>query len=160
KLGAAATCNPMGAGKWRTEYAEFFRDAQAICIIADKDADGREHAQQVAAALAPVVRHVRIIELPGEGVKDASDFIAADHTIDEIYDTARAEPDWKPPASERAAETSPDDPGARAATNNVPVSQLFPEMADAAYYGLAGDIVRTIEPQTESDPVAILIQVL
>ncbi|MBZ5581438.1 MAG: primase C-terminal domain-containing protein [Acidobacteriia bacterium] len=31
---------------------------------------------------------------------------------------------------------------------------------DAAYYGLAGDIVRTLEPQTEADPVALLIHVL
>src|ERR1019366_4837460 len=28
------------------------------------------------------------------------------------------------------------------------------------YYGLAGDIVRTLEPQTEADPVALLIHVL
>jgi|SRR6516164_3889376 hypothetical protein len=31
---------------------------------------------------------------------------------------------------------------------------------DAAYYGLAGDVVRTIEPHTEADRVAILIQLL
>ncbi|HEU0273181.1 MAG TPA: BT4734/BF3469 family protein [Candidatus Udaeobacter sp.] len=31
---------------------------------------------------------------------------------------------------------------------------------EAAFYGLAGDIVRRIDPHTESDPVAILIQVL
>ena len=27
-----------------------------------------------------------------------------------------------------------------------------------AYYGLAGDIVRTIEPETEADPAALLVQ--
>jgi len=31
---------------------------------------------------------------------------------------------------------------------------------DAAYRGLAGDIVRTIEPHTEADPVALLVQLL
>ena len=31
---------------------------------------------------------------------------------------------------------------------------------EAAYYGLAGDIVRRIEPHTEADPVALLIQLL
>ena len=30
----------------------------------------------------------------------------------------------------------------------------------AAYYGLAGDIVRAIEPHSEADPVALLVQVL
>jgi hypothetical protein len=33
-------------------------------------------------------------------------------------------------------------------------------MDEAAYYGLAGQIVKTIEPHTEADPVAILIQFL
>ena len=33
-------------------------------------------------------------------------------------------------------------------------------MDQEAYHGLAGDVVRTIEPHTEADPVAILVQVL
>jgi hypothetical protein len=33
-------------------------------------------------------------------------------------------------------------------------------MAEAAYYGLAGKIVRTIEPHSEADPVALLLQLL
>lgn len=36
----------------------------------------------------------------------------------------------------------------------------WPTLAPEALYGLAGDIVRTVEPQTESDPVALLIQIL
>ena len=36
----------------------------------------------------------------------------------------------------------------------------WPTMGDVAYHGLAGDVVRTIEPHSESDPVAILIQFL
>lgn len=31
---------------------------------------------------------------------------------------------------------------------------------DDAYYGLAGEIVKTIEPHTESDPIALLLQLL
>jgi hypothetical protein len=33
-------------------------------------------------------------------------------------------------------------------------------MSDDAYHGVAGDVVRTIEPHSEADPVAILIQFL
>ena len=33
----------------------------------------------------------------------------------------------------------------------------WPVMDQAAYHGLAGDVVRAIEPHTEADPVAILI---
>jgi uncharacterized protein DUF3987 len=36
----------------------------------------------------------------------------------------------------------------------------WPIMDDAAYYGIAGDVVRTIVPHTEADPIAILIQIL
>lgn len=33
-------------------------------------------------------------------------------------------------------------------------------IAEAAYHGLAGEVVRTIEPHTEADPVALLVQFL
>jgi hypothetical protein len=33
-------------------------------------------------------------------------------------------------------------------------------MDEAAYHGIAGDIVRAIRPHTEADPVAILVQTL
>ena len=36
----------------------------------------------------------------------------------------------------------------------------WPTMGDDAYHGLAGEVVHTIEPHTEADPVAILIQFL
>ena len=36
----------------------------------------------------------------------------------------------------------------------------WPVMDKAAYYGLAGDFVKTIEPHTEADPVGLLIQFL
>jgi hypothetical protein len=36
----------------------------------------------------------------------------------------------------------------------------WPVLLPAAIYGLAGDVVRTIEPHSEADPAAILIQVL
>jgi hypothetical protein len=36
----------------------------------------------------------------------------------------------------------------------------WPSLDEAAYYGLAGDIVRTLDPHTEADPVALLVQTL
>ena len=36
----------------------------------------------------------------------------------------------------------------------------WPVLDDAALYGLAGEIVRAIEPETEADPVAILVHLL
>jgi Primase C terminal 2 (PriCT-2)/Protein of unknown function (DUF3987)/RepB DNA-primase from phage plasmid len=42
----------------------------------------------------------------------------------------------------------------------APPAAIWPTMDGAAYHGLAGDVVHTIEPHTEADPVAVLIQVL
>jgi len=42
----------------------------------------------------------------------------------------------------------------------VPDSNWPQPLAEAAYHGLAGEVVRTIEPHTESDPVALLLQFL
>ena len=41
-----------------------------------------------------------------------------------------------------------------------PPEPEWPTMGDDAYHGLAGEVVHTIEPHTEADPVAILIQFL
>jgi Protein of unknown function (DUF3987) len=41
-----------------------------------------------------------------------------------------------------------------------PKQAEWPVIDDTAYYGLAGDIVRTIEPHTEADPIALLLQIL
>jgi len=46
-------------------------------------------------------------------------------------------------------------------TSPAPPAEDWPEQIDsAAYYGLAGDSVRAIEPHTESDPIALLVQLL
>jgi Protein of unknown function (DUF3987) len=49
-------------------------------------------------------------------------------------------------------------PSSGAATDRT--EPAGPTMGVDAYHGLAGDVVRAIEPHTESDPVAILIQFL
>lgn len=54
--------------------------------------------------------------------------------------------------------------GTRAPEDPAPSSQTISSwpapMAQAAYHGLAGDFVRMIEPRSESDPAALLAQVL
>src|ERR1700675_2374565 len=49
-LGLPATCNPMGAGKWRASYTEVLRGT-AVMLLPDNDAPGERHAQHVAHAL-------------------------------------------------------------------------------------------------------------
>jgi hypothetical protein len=57
-------------------------------------------------------------------------------------------------------EQAPDTPEDDHALNTFFASAPWPEIAPQAFHGLAGEIVRTIEPYTEADPVAILLQFL
>jgi hypothetical protein len=74
QAGAIATCNPGGAGKWRSEYSEQLRGAQVI-VVADLDEPGRGHAVEVVQSLTGVAGSVKLVE-PGAG-KDAADHLAA-----------------------------------------------------------------------------------
>jgi hypothetical protein len=49
---------------------------RTVWIIPDKDEPGRKFGIQVAASLKPVCREVKLFELPGDGIKDAYDFIS------------------------------------------------------------------------------------
>lgn len=79
-VGLAATCSPMGAGKWRQEYAAPLRSRKKkkVCVIPDNDDPGRRHAEQVAASLSPLIDRVVVLSLPGVPEKgDVSDWLAA-----------------------------------------------------------------------------------
>lgn len=75
--GGVATCSPMGAGKWRPEFAPYFRDADVL-ICADNDNPGKSHANDVYLSLQPVVASLQVV-LPRFG-KDAFDHFAAGGT--------------------------------------------------------------------------------
>jgi hypothetical protein len=63
----------------------------------------------------------------------------------------------------------PDDPPASngkgnghagTASKSTPAGDDWPVLGDAAYYGLAGKVVRTLLPETEASPTALLLQYL
>ena len=83
-IGLVATCNPGGAGKWRSDFAEYFRDRDVV-ILPDNDQAGRDHAADVRRKLQGVARSIRIIELPGLAEKgDVSDWLAAGGTAESL----------------------------------------------------------------------------
>ena len=96
RLGLVATCNAGGAGKWTAEHAAFLRGRRVV-VLPDNDDAGRKHAQQVAQSLQGLAASVRIVELPGLPEKgDASDWLAAGGTRDELKRLVEAAPDWTP----------------------------------------------------------------
>jgi DNA primase len=75
-LGLTATCNPMGAGKWKSIYDRNF-GGRTVVILPDNDTPGKDHAKQVSRSLKGMVQSVKIVELPGLPEKgDVSDFLA------------------------------------------------------------------------------------
>ena len=95
-IGLWATCNPMGAGKWKhidsTTVAEAFRD-RLVVIIPDNDAPGRKHAREVAESLTGIAKSIWVLELPGLAPKgDVSDWLAAGGTKDGLLKLADSAP--------------------------------------------------------------------
>jgi len=74
----AVTCNPGGAGKWRSEYSEYLRGKLAY-ITCDRDDPGLAHGRDVGANLLGIAREARIVEkltlASGRKPKDVSDFM-------------------------------------------------------------------------------------
>lgn len=83
--GGVATCNPMGAEKWRDEYSEHFRGTTSrVYIVADRDEPGRKHALRVRDSLLNVGVTAQIVEAR-EG-KDASDHLRAGHGLEDFVE--------------------------------------------------------------------------
>jgi hypothetical protein len=57
-----ATCNPMGAGKWRDEYSELLRGRNVV-VIPDNDEPGSQHARQVVRSLWGKAKSIKIVNL-------------------------------------------------------------------------------------------------
>ncbi len=138
-LGVLALCNPEGATegrktKWKEEYSRQLSGLPVV-VIADKDGPGRAHAENAAQSLSAHAASVRVLELPGEHVKDLSDWIASQRhkgaaeteiraALKEITDRT---PPWKP--TETAGE-GPAQPAARGVQNILDDLKALPEPVD------------------------------
>lgn len=97
KRGEVATCNPMGAGKWKFVAGEAAKalSGRVVVVIADADEIGRAHAKDVAAALQGVAKSVRIVEPPSPH-KDVTDYLIAGGDFDALVHEADATDDLAP----------------------------------------------------------------
>jgi hypothetical protein len=146
KHGFAATCNPMGAGKWQPEHTETLRDAARVVVIADKDTPGRNHAQAVAGALHGVVKSMKLTELPDCGekpVKDATDWFAAGGTPELLRELVKTAPEFTPPS-----EPQPGELGSVATTSGVAEAKDKPAKPGKKLQGRAVELT-DVEPWPE-----------
>jgi 5S rRNA maturation endonuclease (ribonuclease M5) len=79
--GFVATCNPMGAGKWRDEYNELFA-GKTVILIPDCDEPGRAHARRIYAAITPFAAQVLCLDL--ETAKDITEWFEQGHSEVEL----------------------------------------------------------------------------
>jgi AAA domain/Bacterial regulatory protein, arsR family len=94
--GLVATCNPMGAGKWRSEFNSILRDANVI-VLPDNDEAGKAHGDKVARELSDVAASVRIIDLPNLPDKgDVSDWLMRGNSVQELCKIASETPLFDP----------------------------------------------------------------
>ena len=106
KIGFSATCNPMGAGKWKTEWSKFF-EGKEIFIIPDLDEPGQKHALDVGKKLFDSASRIKIIQLPKESnIKDISDWLAKNHTKEELFQLISKAKEWSPHSNNSKKSTS------------------------------------------------------
>ncbi|MFP5452069.1 MAG: toprim domain-containing protein, partial [Thermoleophilia bacterium] len=89
RAGVVATTAPQGAGKWHRVDATPLAGAEVV-IVADRDQEGRKHAEQVRADLVGRGCRVRVVEA-AEG-KDAHDHLAAGLGIEDFTDVTAGAP--------------------------------------------------------------------
>lgn len=96
RIGLVGTCNNGGAGNFTEEQAKCL-SGKHVAIIADNDKPGRGHALKLAPVLAPLVKSLKIIELPGLSDKgDVTDYVKAGGTVDKIRELYRKAQLWTP----------------------------------------------------------------
>jgi DNA primase len=100
-----ATCNPMGAGKWRDDFGPIF-DGADVVICGDNDQPGRDHVALVAKNLHGVARRVRVLELKSfwpeiEESDDITDWFEAGHSVEQLWSFVDQVDDWHPSTMDR-----------------------------------------------------------
>ena len=98
--GFEATTSPMGANSWKPAYAAFLHGAKLAVIWADKDLPGRSVARQKAIDLTQTAHAVKVIEPPGDKVKDISDWIESGATVEMIQKLVDDTPLFEAPRDE------------------------------------------------------------
>ena len=94
-MGFIATCNPMGAGKWRDEYSDSLRGAHVV-IIPDNDEPGRKHATEVGQSLQGKAASTRLLTLTGSDIKDVTNWVEKGGTGEQLEALIQTLPEWTP----------------------------------------------------------------
>ena len=108
-LELVATSSPMGAGKFKAEYAKWFKGAN-VAIIPDNDEPGEAHALDVARKLHKAANSIWILRLPDLPPKgDVSDWLENGGTKEQLADIFSDMTTWEPTAAPTPKPSTPAD---------------------------------------------------
>ncbi len=142
-----------GAPKAISPAAARLLAGRHVVLWPDADEVGEAHMNACAAVLAGVSRSVSVIHWPeAPPAGDAADFCAG-----------RSRAEAEEGVLEMVKLRRPVDANASAETEDLPLPDLdeWPDPpAEAAFHGLAGEFVRLVEPHTEADSAAVLVDFL
>jgi len=103
EMGFVATTFLGGAGKWRSEYQEYFKDADVV-LIPDNDQPGIKGMQDIAEQLHGTAKNIKVLELPDLGErkdkhgKDFSDWADIDDNgKQKLIEIISEVSEWTPP---------------------------------------------------------------
>jgi 5S rRNA maturation endonuclease (ribonuclease M5) len=95
-IGLIATCNPMGAGKWKPEYNDHFK-GKGVVIIPDNDEPGLKHGQTIARNLNGIAESVKVVQLPGLNDKeDITDWLNKGGSKESLIEIIKDVSEWVP----------------------------------------------------------------
>lgn len=138
ELGLLGTTLPMGAGKWKPEYLQWFA-GRKVYLIPDDDEQGINHMNMVAAHMYPVVlqNQIKIVRLPNPDripKFDFSDYIDGGGDKQNFAALIGKTPEWKPesriqpkPESKSTAEITEVDFNRRTTVSKKPYVPDDPE---------------------------------
>jgi len=150
KWGLVSTCLDSGADSpWKDYYLPYFKKKDLI-ILPDNDSVGLTYAEMIASSLNGHVPSIKVVALPGLPEKgDILDWVKEPgNTKEKFIEIVESSPTWKPDLPKLETIPHKYDP------------QWPSPLAEEAFHGLAGEFVHLIEPHTEADPAALLVQFL
>jgi DNA polymerase I-like protein with 3'-5' exonuclease and polymerase domains len=139
-----------------------------LTILIDRDDHGEAAAETCCQTWQSAGRRVRRLRTKDASLNDFNDLILKtaradwDGGFEEIKEDSAADSGADSAADSGANNgAAPKTSSAEANSGAAPEPEpLWPVIAPEAYYGLAGEVITTLAPHTESDPVALLMHYL
>ena len=132
--GLVATTSPAGANNWKPDYSQYFQDKKVV-IIPDKDKAGYKYANAATESLKDKAASISVILLPGEDVKDVSDWLEQGGDP-QLLTTMEQDPQCLKPFIDKDAETSGNEhaqENSKIVVNNRQLVDITNEVLDNVY---------------------------